>query len=585
MADPEVELPQDPSEDMNSQSNPEIIREELARQPKDDSSSSLAQEGTIGPADEIVWHYLTFETELPSLAYLSQLPSSQRDENRSPPPECPNLKKYGSPFLWPEKSKSIIMYLSCIATAFTAYNAGAYSSGLDQMTEEWHISRVAGLVGITTFTCGFGVAPMFLAPFSEINGRRPVFVVTGLLWVVFQIVCAVTPTFAGELVARFLAGCMSSTFSTMVGGVVSDIYHAKERNAAMALFSGSAMFGTGFGPLISGFLAMHTTWRWIFYLQVIVDGVIMIFVFFFFKETRGSVLLSRKAKALNQYYDRLEGAGYYGHMMRTDAEKHTSTPTTTTTTPQRIRWKCKSDEERSSLLTMIRISLYRPFHMLLTEPVVFVFSLWISFSWAVLYMTFSAIPLIYETTYAFDLAQTGCVFAAISIASLLFIPVSIYQDKLALAYLGPKQRHILTTPEGRLYFACLESALLPLGCIWFCVAGAYPDVPWIVPTLGIACATMGVFSVYLAVFNYLADAYHRYASSALAAQSFCRNLLAGAFPLFTTPMFTTLTFQGAGGFLGGMGFLLTTVPWVLLLFGPQIRAKSKLASEIMEKVV
>lgn len=42
----------------------------------------------------------------------------------------------------------------------------------------------------------------------------------------------------------------------------------------------------------------------------------------------------------------------------------------------------------------------------------------------------------------------------------------------------------------------------------------------------------GIFSIYLAVFNYLADSYHRYASSALAAQSFSRNMLAGAFPLY-----------------------------------------------------
>ena len=48
-------------------------------------------------------------------------------------------------------------------------------------------------------------------------------------------------------------------------------------------------------------------------------------------------------------------------------------------------------------------------------------------------------------------------------------------------------------------------------------------------------------------------------------------------------MFNTMTFQGAGGFLGGLGFLLTAVPWVLLLYGPKIRAKSRLASEIMTK--
>lgn len=146
-------------------------------------------------------------------------------------------------------------------------------------------------------------------------------------------------------------------------------------------------------------------------------------------------------------------------------------------------------------------------------------------------MTLTAIPLVFQTTYGFNLEQAGAVFAAISIASIVFTFVAVYQENLVKSYLPAKHQAILQTPEGRLYFACVESALLPIGCIWFCVAGAYPSVHWIVPTLGISCATMGIFSIYLAVFNYLADSYHRYASSALAAQSFCRNMLAGAFPL------------------------------------------------------
>jgi uncharacterized membrane protein len=48
-------------------------------------------------------------------------------------------------------------------------------------------------------------------------------------------------------------------------------------------------------------------------------------------------------------------------------------------------------------------------------------------------------------------------------------------------------------------------------------------VPWIVPAMAVGCATMGIFSIYLATFNYLADTYHRYASSAIAAQSCCKS--------------------------------------------------------------
>lgn len=207
------------------------------------------------------------------------------------------------------------------------------------------------------------------------------------------------------------------------------------------------------------------------------------------------------------------------------------------------------------------------------------------------YLTFGAIPTVFRSSHGFNVQESGAVFAAMCVGALLSTVLSIYQDRLLARYLASSAKHIenpgrmrkainLSSPEGRLYFACIESALLPIGLFWFGWT-QFPSIPWIVPTLAITCATMGIFSIYLATFNYLADTYHRYASSALAAQSFCRNILGGVFPLVTVQLFTGLTFQGAASLLGGFAALLTTVPWVLVLYGPKIRARSKFASEIM----
>lgn len=108
------------------------------------------------------------------------------------------------------------------------------------------------------------------------------------------------------------------------------------------------------------------------------------------------------------------------------------------------------------------------------------------------------------------------VFLAISVGGILATVLSIYQEKIAIR-LGKMSN----TPEGRLYFACIESILMPIGMFWFGWT-SFSSVPWIVPSIAVGCATMGIFSVYLAVFNYLADTYHRYASSAIAAQSCCK---------------------------------------------------------------
>ncbi|RAL11771.1 putative MFS multidrug transporter [Aspergillus homomorphus CBS 101889] len=505
---------------------------------------------------DIQYRYLELDTPLPTPCIT--LPPGP---NQSPPPEPPSLEKYISPFLWPKWRKSMMTWIACAVTALAGYSAGEVSPASSVLTAEWGVSAVVYNLTITVFCTGFALAPMVLAPFSEINGRRPIFVASGILFTASLLACGGTHIFGGLLVARVLQGIGASTFSTMVGGVISDIYHAEDRNTPMALFSGAALFGTGLAPLVSSAIVHHTTWRWVYYSHAIVSAFFVVVIFLFFKETRGSVLLSRKAVAVNKYYEQLEAAGHFGVLL--DEGK-----------VRRIRWRVKSDEERVSLVRMIGISVYRPFHMLVSEPVVFFFSLWVSFSWAVLYLQFGSIPLVFRTNHGFNVEQTGAVFTSMCVGALLITVISIYQDKL-----GRRYNLLPHTPEARLYFVCVEAILMPIGLFWFGWT-SYSSIAWISPTMAIGCATMGIFAVYLAVFNYLADTYHRFASSAIAAQSCCRNLLGGVFPLVTNAMFTNLGYPGASSLLGAIGAVLVLVPWVLVFYGPTIRSKSKLASQL-----
>jgi multidrug resistance protein len=522
----------------------------------------------------ITYQYLTFETPI-----LSLRPTALRDNGSEPTPAFPDLSQYESPFMWSSTRKTTTLVLCCAATLCSAYSAGAYFLPSAALENKWGLSTVTFNTGVTTWAAGFALSPMILAPFSELNGRKPVFTGSGILFIVALLGCALTDSFAGMLVARFFVGAGASTFATMVGGVISDIYHSEVRNTPMALYSGAALAGTGLGPMVSGFIAEHLTWRWVFYMQVIVFGVVVAIVIVFFRETRGSVLLSRKAKALNGYLEKLEETGVLPSALeisqpRRDVERE-HLPEPAQPMQKRLRYRVAADENRSSVGKLIYLSLTIPFHLLLTEPVVFFFSLWAAFAWGVLYMSFDDIPLVFAAR-GFNTEQIGAVYAAIAIGSILGAVLSIYQEKIAKRY----WKYLTTTPEGRLYFACVESALLPLGLFWFGWT-SFSSIPWIVPVIALGCAQVGIFSIYLAVFNYLADVYHRYASSALAAQSFCRNILAAIFPLFTEAMFKRLGTPGASSLLGGVSALLTVVPWVLVFFGPRIRARSRVASEIL----
>ncbi|KAJ4393710.1 hypothetical protein N0V93_002925 [Gnomoniopsis smithogilvyi] len=575
----------------------------------------------------ITYQYLTFDTPLPlpNITIRSSTASSQE------PPSDLDLRPFTNPVQWSVQRKAYHLVLCCIATLLTAYCAGSYSPPAKFMEAELHASRIAVVSGITTFCTGFAMAPMVLAPFSEINGRYPVFAASGVIFVVFQIVCGLVDNLAGMLIARFIVGVGGSVFSTMIGGVIADLWEKDGRNTPMAIFSGSVLVGTGLGPMVSAVMVYRfgddaEKWKWVFWHQAIMGGVLMVLMVIFFKESRGSVVLSRKATALNKWYEAREEAGFCGVWLKDPAaDDSTSTGYSDTTGPEdeekratsrppkagsvvemqlvRLRWRVKTDEERASLGKMISISVYRPFHLLVTEPVVFSFSLWVSFAWAVLYLTFSSVPYVYETVYGWNIEMAGYIFGAMIIGALLSTVIGICQDELLKhpqwradswafddssyeegqsattrsGFYAILHRHFpAEAPESRLYFTCITATLLPIGLFMFGFTSTR-DIHWILPAIAICLATMGIYSIYLATFNYLADVYHMYASSALAAQSCCRNILGGIFPLVTLPLFKNLGNAGAGALLGGIALGLTFVPWVLVFFGPKIRARSKFA--------
>jgi hypothetical protein len=133
--------------------------------------------GEYQQPNEIEYLYLTFETPLPHPVGIASPQPGQ-----AAPPPCPDLTKYASPFLWSESRKTVVTMISCGVTAMSAYAAGEYTPPSDELTRKWGISKVVYNLGITLFTLGFGIAPMVLAPFSEINGRRSIFILSGLVF-------------------------------------------------------------------------------------------------------------------------------------------------------------------------------------------------------------------------------------------------------------------------------------------------------------------------------------------------------------------------------------------------------------------
>ena len=102
------------------------------------------------------------------------------------------------------------------------------------------------------------------------------------------------------LILRFFGGAFGSSPLTNAGGVVADLFSAKQRGLAMSIFSVAPFMGPVLGPIVGGFLGMTEGWRWVEGLMAVLSGVVFSATILIVPETYPPLLLRKRAAALSK---------------------------------------------------------------------------------------------------------------------------------------------------------------------------------------------------------------------------------------------------------------------------------------------
>jgi MFS family permease len=243
--------------------------------------------------------------------------------------------------------------------------------------------------------------------------------------------------------------------------------------------------------------------------------------------------------------------------------------------------------EKSILATIGRSStigrsLYRPFQLLLLEPMCFNLCLFSSILLGILYLFFGAFVLVFTNVYHFNLWQTGMTFLGLLIGMLSAILSDPIWHHNYIRLVRDKEKQTgepgVSEPEFRLPPAVYGAPLTVIGLFWFAWT-CFPSVHWIVPIIGSAFFGCGTILVFSGVFTFLVEAYPLYAASALAANSFARSSFAGAFPLFGVQMYHKLHYHWASTLLACLTLVMAPFPYLFFRYGNRIRQKSKFTAK------
>lgn len=447
------------------------------------------------------------------------------------------------------KTKKWIMALAVANSVLVvSFCSSAFSGGIQQIMREFSVSQEVVTLGVSLFVLGFALGPLLWAPFSEIYGRQIVFVGTYVAFTAFNAGVAGAPTIYGVLILRFFAAAFGSSPLTNAGGVIADLFTANERGLAMSIFSAAPFMGPVLGPIIGGFLGMTEGWRWVNGLMAIWAGAILVITACLVPETYPPVLLRKRAATLSK----LSGKVY--------------------------RSRIDIDQGKVTLGEAFSTGLKRPWVLLFCEPIVLLLSLYHAIIYGILYMLFSAFPIVYRQGRGWNEGVGGLPFVAVAIGVLMAIVYVItfdnkmYMKKVVASGVG------YTTPEARLPMCIVGGIALPIGLFWFAWTNG-PEVHWAVSVVAAIPFGFGMVLIFLSIMNYLIDSYTIFAASVLAGNGIIRSCFGAAFPLFTTQMYEGLGIHWASSIPAFLAIACIPLPFLFYKYGASIRKKCKYAAQ------
>ena len=233
---------------------------------------------------------------------------------------------------------------------------------------------------------------------------------------------------------------------------------------------------------------------------------------------------------------------------------------------------------RPSWATIARL-ITRPVRIL-SEPLVFFTDLFILYQYIIFFLYFGAYPIIFRGTYAMSDGVSALMFIPIGVGAVFAIGIFVAWDKYYSRSATLGRPWAMREEYRRLPLACLVGPLFALSEFWLGWT-AKPSIHWAIPALSGIPLGIGIDLTFLALNNYLTDAYDIYSASALASTVFTRNLLAAiVIPLTTSTLYDNLGTRWACTLLGIMCMALTPIPFAFIRWGPALRKRSPFCQEL-----
>lgn len=139
------------------------------------------------------------------------------------------------------------------------------AAGFDNVAATYQVSipQVALTTGL--YMMGLGIGSVVASPTAILFGKRPVYLVGIILFLISSIWCAVSPNYSSLVVARIFMGLAVSPVECLPSATIAEIFFLHERAYRLGIYTLLLLSGKNLIPLVSAAIIQGLSWQWVFW--------------------------------------------------------------------------------------------------------------------------------------------------------------------------------------------------------------------------------------------------------------------------------------------------------------------------------
>src|ERR1700678_340826 len=180
--------------------------------------------------------------------------------------------------LW--KPKANPWLIACVVSL------AAFMEVLDTSIANVALPHIAGNMGasseestwvLTSYLVSNAIVLPITGWLTSLLGRKRFFLMCLALFTVSSLFCGIAPTLAILLISRVIQGAGGGGLQPMAQAILADTFPPEKRGLTFSIYGITAVVAPAIGPTLGGWITDHTSWRWIFLINLPV-GLLALFL-------------------------------------------------------------------------------------------------------------------------------------------------------------------------------------------------------------------------------------------------------------------------------------------------------------------